>query len=143
MNSEAFSLSKLRDIIVPDPPSFWPPAPGAWLALAVITSVLLLVGRWGYVAWKRNAYRRAGVALLDTANTVHDVSVVLKRVALVAYPREQVAPLYGQDWVNFLNNTCSRSSFTPSAMSDAVAPAMPDLIELAATWIRYHQVPKT
>ena len=142
MSSEPYSLSNLRDIVVPDPPPFWPPAPGVWSVLGIVTAVVLIVC-WRYNAIrKRNAYRRAGLALLDDASTVHDVSVVLKRVALAAFPREQVASLYGRDWVALLKKTCSRTSFSEITGTEYSAEASQALIELAGFWIRFHSIPE-
>ena len=97
MDENQYSLSNLRDIIVPDAPPIWPPAPGIWVALGIVVGIVLLIVWRLYKARKRNAYRRAGLQLLSGTETVHDVSVLLKRVALAAFPREQVASLYGDD----------------------------------------------
>ena len=51
---------------------------------------------------QENAYRRAGLALLARAETAHEISVILIRVALAAFPREQAASLVGEDWRGFL-----------------------------------------
>ena len=70
------------------------------MLLAILASIAFILIYQRRQARKRDAYRRAGLALLDGVSTVHDVSVVLKRVALAAYPREQVASLYGEDWAD-------------------------------------------
>ena len=142
MNSEPYSLSNLRDIVVPDPPPFWPPAPEVWIVLAIVTAVVLIVCWRLHAVRKGNAYRRAGLALLGDAGTVHDVSVVLKRVALAVFPREQVAPLYGTDWVSFLHSTCARSSLSQIAATDSSVKASQALVELAGFWIRHHRIPE-
>ena len=141
MNSEPYSLSNLRDIVVPDPPPFWPPAPGVWVVLGIVTAVVLIVCWRFHAAWKRNAYRRAGLALLGGATSAHGFAVILKRVALAVFPREQVASLYGKDWVAFLNMTCSRSDFSEVRTTDPSAEASQELIALAGIWIRHHRVP--
>lgn len=136
-----YSLDNLRDITLPDPPPLWPPAPGVWVLLGI---VLLAMGIFVYQrhrAKKRNAYRQAGLALLDGATTVHDVSVILKRVALVAFPREQVASLYGEDWANFLRRTCARHKFSRITQARPDERASRKVIRLAAAWIKHHRVP--
>jgi len=143
VDSEQYSLSNLRDIVIPDPPPFWPPAPGAWVALAIVVAVVLFVGWRLYMTRKRNAYRRVGLLLLSGAKTAHDVSVVMKRVALAAFPRELVASLYGEEWVAFLHKTCPRHHFTELVRTDAGAESDQVLIGLAGVWIRYHRVPES
>ena len=142
MDRDQYALSNLRDIVIPDPPPFWPPAPGMWVALGIVVAVLLFVVWRFYATRKRNAYRKAGLLLLSGARTAHDVSVVMKRVALAAFPREQVASLYGDDWVVFLHRTCPRSDFSEMATTDAGTELDQELIELAGIWIRHHRVPE-
>jgi hypothetical protein len=140
VNSEQYSLNNLRDIVVPDAPPFWPPSPGVWIALGIVAAVALILCWRFHSTWKCNAYRRAGLALLGGANTARDVSVALKRVALAVFPREQVASLYGKDWVAFLNGTCSRCHFSEIDTTDSGAGASHELIELGGIWIRHHRV---
>jgi hypothetical protein len=139
MNGEPYSLSDLRDIVVPDPPPVWPPASGVWVVLGLVMAVVLVVCWRLHVAWKRNAYRRAGLVLLGEVGTAHDVSVVLKRVALAVFPRQQVASLHGDDWVAFLNETCSRGHFSGMGVVNSSAQASPQLVERAGIWIRHHR----
>ena len=143
MDSDQYNLNNLRDIVIPDPPPFWPPAAGVWVALGIVVVMALLVGWRLHAIRKRNAYRKAGLLLLRSAETAHDVSVVVKRVALAVFPREQVASLYGEGWVAFLHRTCPRSYFSALVTSDASAQADEELVELAGIWIRHHRVPET
>lgn len=141
MDDDPYSLNRLKDIVVPDPPPFWPPAPGLWVALVVGALVVLLaVWQWR-AARNRNAYRKAGLDLLSEAKTAHDVAVAMKRVALAAFPRETVASLYGDDWAAFLHKTCPRDVFSTLTTTDPGAETNQDLINLARTWIRHHRVP--
>ena len=143
MASDPYSLDNLRDIVIPDPPPFWPPAPGFWIALATVVLIALLAGWTLRAHRRRHAYRRAGLRLLEEARTVHDISVAMKRVALAAFPRQQVASLYGDEWAAFLRQTCGRCDV--SALPEAEASAAPgkEFVDLAVTWIRHHRVPKT
>lgn len=67
----------------------------------MIAGVAILVYQWR-LRRQENAYRRAGLALLARAETAHEISVILIRVALAAFPREQAASLVGEDWRGFL-----------------------------------------
>ena len=58
------SLSNLRDIVLPAEPGLWPLAPGMWLLLSVLLSLLVWALWTQYDRRKRNAYRRAGLLLL-------------------------------------------------------------------------------
>jgi Domain of unknown function (DUF4381) len=141
VNGEQYSLAKLRDIVLPDPPPLWPPAPGAWVALGIAVAILSIAGWRLYTSRQRKAYRRAGLRLLADARTVYDVSVTMKRVALAAFPRERVASLYGDDWATFLQETCPRGDFSGMVAADPGSESSQALIELAGTWIRHHRVP--
>jgi len=137
---EKYSLNNLRDIVPPDAPPLWPLATEAWLLLLMLASSAIILIYQRRQAKKRNAYRRAGLALLDGVSTVHDVSVVLKRVALAAYPREQVASLYGEDWATFLRQTCNRRDYSLILRANPDDQASRDAIQLAGDWIKHHRV---
>jgi hypothetical protein len=65
----------------------------------------------------------------------------MKRVALAAFPREQVASLYGEEWAAFLRETCPRGRFPETITTDAGAEPDAALVAFAGTWIRHHRVP--
>jgi hypothetical protein len=142
MDEELYSLGNLRDVVLPNAPASWPPTAGMWLALCIVALTLLLAILTIRLAQRRNAHRKAGLLLLRDVSTVHDVSVVLKRVALAAFPRQQVASLYGEEWAAFLQQTCPKRTFDRVVASDAAAIPDKDLLELAGTWIQHHRVPR-
>lgn len=133
------SLANLRDIAVPQPPPLWPPAPGLWVLLIVAAAVVIALGVFLRRRWVDNAYRRAGLALLDDARTNRDANIVLKRVALAVYPRSEVAPLYGDDWAAFLDGRCRKTRFADLGSVADDAEVSRDLRSLARTWIRHHR----
>ena len=141
MDGDQYSLSNLRDISIPDPPLLWPPASGVWVAMGMVLATLLLLAWRIHAVRKRNAYRKAGLLLLRSAETAYDVAVVVKRVALAVFPREQVASLYGQDWVEFLHESCPRNHFTAMLAIEAGDAPDTELVKLASIWIRHHRVP--
>jgi hypothetical protein len=135
MTNQVYSLSKLHDIVVPEPVSWWPPAPGVWVLLC-LAAVVVIALAWRFLrSWRSNAYRRAGLALLADAGTAYDISVILKRVALAAFPREQVASLHGQDWAAFLNQTCTQCDFL-KVLTDETASEK--LMAQSRVWITRH-----
>lgn len=141
MDKEMLSLDNLYDIVIPDGPAWWPLAPGAWVLILLGVFLLLVIGYRLYLLWDRNRYRRAGLHLLDDAATEYEVSVILKRVALAAYPREQVASLYGAEWLTFLHQTCPRAGFPEDFGGHQSRKVSRDLIDSAAGWIKHHRSP--
>lgn len=125
-------LSELADIHLPDAVSFWPPAPGWWLVGALLLAALaygglLLFRRWQqqrrlamalheleqvyklYTSWQQSSETDAGQAGLTL---LHGCNSVLKRVALVHYPEQEVASLSGQSWLRFLDRTGATDAFS-------------------------------
>ena len=141
MSGESTSLDNLRDIVLPAPPPFWPPAPGFWPLVIFLLLLILFLGWQFYRRWQARAYRRAGLLLIAKAGTVQEVSTTLKRVALAAFPRAQVASLYGREWVKFLNSVYKKNHFPESALSSPDIPADDQLLGQADQWIRLHRSP--
>jgi len=122
-NTEA--LANLRDIHLPDAVSFWPPAPGWWIAIG---SVLLLAAilYWGLRA-RRRSLRRAALIELSEIAEHHEsdaeastlalqLTMLLRRVAIARFPRRDVASLYGEDWLQFLSRTSGRKNLPREPM---------------------------
>ncbi len=136
MKNSELSLNDLHDIVLPEAPGLWPFAPGLW-ALIGLVGLLLIAILWQLSKrHQANAYRRAGLQLLQSATSTYDINVVLKRVALAVYPREQVAPLHGADWTRFLNAQVSQALFTETSFADS---SENELRHQAEQWIRKHQ----
>ncbi|MFI4962318.1 MAG: DUF4381 domain-containing protein [Legionellales bacterium] len=120
--AEPAELAGLKDIHLPQSIHWWPLAPG-WYVIVFGTALLVL--GLGYSLYKRslNAQpKKQALRLLDTYSQYYEkinnsqltsarISELLRRVALVYFPREQVAGLYGQDWVEFLNQTSKGIDF--------------------------------
>lgn len=141
MQEDPASLQNLHDIVIPEAPPLWPLAPGVWVllvtGLAVLAALMLLWWR----ARKRNAYRRAGRALLEHAGSVREVHIILKRVALAVWPRPEVAPLYGNEWAAFLDGSCPRTRFGSMAAAPDEDGPPPELRRDARRWISHHRPP--
>ena len=115
-------LANLRDSHAPDPIGWWPLAPG-WICLAVvlviviIVSILFLRRYYRNGCAKRNALRLLSAYQQDYQNSHHGqsasacVSELLKRVALVYFPRATVASLQGDAWITFLKDTSKGLAF--------------------------------
>jgi hypothetical protein len=146
-------MANLTEIGTPDPVGWWPPAPG-WYLLAGLLALIVLRLAWRrFRRWQSNAYRRDAVRELRTiaesgASGLSDLPELLKRVALVAYPRSDVAALSGDAWLHFLDRTLDTVEFSQGAgrlLPDLAytSPALGDrevraLIDLSRTWITRH-----
>ena len=148
-------LSQLRDIHLPEPIGWWPPAPG-WTILAIVTLVVLIVGLIFLIRHHVNGRaRRQALCLLDTYQQQyreHQVnsqvmaarlSELLKRVALVYFPRDKVASLQGESWIVFLNGTSKGLDFNAVQRELLELPYQPEVacdlqpvFGLVRTWIR-------
>lgn len=146
MNSDPASLDNLRDIVEPPAVSFWPPAAGWWFLLAVLLIVAAVALYRILRTWRANAYRREALRELQSATRVVEVADILKRTALVAFPRTEVAGLTGTAWSDWLAKTSSESpsaavaeSLCQGVYAAADQPATPDVLQYANSWVRGHR----
>lgn len=146
-------LELMHDLVRPEPVSWMPQTPGWWIALAWLIAVIVILLWHRHRAWRRNRYRREALATLRSieANSVDEkqvagqIAILLKRTALAAYSRKEVAQLYGSEWAQFL---CEAASNDPiigqSAEQLATAAYRADsdgkaLIAPARRWIKMHR----
>ncbi len=107
------ALRSLKDIAVPAPIS-WMPQTWGWalLGLVLIAVVLVVLLRW-LRRYRTNAYRREALSMLTEINVglrdqhtrpqaIAELTSLLKRTALGAWPRREVADLSGEKWAAFL-----------------------------------------
>ena len=145
------NLVELYDLLIaPEAPaavSMWPQTVGWVWALGVLV-ILVGIAVWKWVAWRRaTAYRRAALAALAAAgDDPAAIADILRRTALVGFPRAQVAGLHGAGWLGFLDKTGSNTGFSGSDAGQALimapyTPQSPDarLPALAAEWIKSHR----
>lgn len=146
MNDPATSLDRLHDIVVPPPVPLWPPAPGWYAVLAIAACCLAAAGYQVWKHWRAGAYRREALRELGSADSAAKISELLRRVALVIAPRDEVASQTGNQWPQWLVAHC------PEKMSEDVRDQLtvgiyqpqqgPDdlhaLRDYAASWIHRH-----
>ena len=154
------ALAGLHDVVAP-PPVSWAPQTVGW---AVLAAILVVLAAWlGWRAWKRaraNRYRKVALAEIDRiAGALRDdpaaalgaVNEILKRTALTAWPRSEVASLTGPRWLEFLDNTGGGHDFREGpgvALAHRLyAPGAADageerdaFLDVARRWIRHHRV---
>jgi hypothetical protein len=156
------SLDNLIDIVLPAPVPVWPPAPG-WY---VVAAALVLAAAWGgwhaWTSWRAAAYRRAALAELERLRVraaddgtrgaaLQALPLLVKRTALAAFAREQVAALSGGAWLAFLDRTGCTDAFSsgdgralvdvaydPAAAARLDARATAALFRVVRQWIEGH-----
>jgi hypothetical protein len=162
------SLDQLADLAVPAPVS-WMPQTVGWEVLAVLLALLALWlvarGLWRY---RRNRYRRDALAELkrlelqwnatangqgNSAAVLVALPVLLKRCALAAWPRDQVAGLHGEAWARFIEEHAGHATHGAQALAPLVReieyhdrPALERvsahdvevLLEASRQWIQGH-----
>lgn len=143
-------LQGLRGLHLPPPVSAWPPAPGWWL-LALLLLLMLVATVWLWRRHRRRAYRREALQQLkqlrNAANqdqaVLAELSILLRRVAISRYGRQQVAGLHGDDWLAFLDRTGRTQAFTQQGRALLDAPYRRQnaddtgpLLDLAQQWLR-------
>jgi Domain of unknown function (DUF4381) len=156
------SLENLFDIVVPPPVPWWPPAPGWFVA----SGVLLALGFWGswraWTRWQAAAYRRiARIELRQLKTRAADprqreaalrrLPELVKRTALTAFNREDVASLSGRAWLRFLDRTGHTNAFTqgcgqllpeiaydPRVIAQMDAAVVEELFSVVRRWIDRH-----
>ncbi|KGJ94128.1 DUF4381 domain-containing protein [Colwellia psychrerythraea] len=109
-------LTSLHEISAPSGIN-WMPQTLGWQLLLLLAFCYLLYRL--YLQIKRyisNAYRRAAIVELDacaeSSEGYEKVSKILRRTALYAFERNQVAPLIGADWESWLDKQCKGTDFS-------------------------------
>lgn len=148
-------LADLRAYHLPDPVSWWPPAPGWWLLLAVLGVLAVALAWWlsrrrrcraaARQATRELARLRAALAVdRDEAAFVRGLSRLLRRYVLAAFPGRPVAALTGDEWLAFLDAHGGDGRFRGGpgrSLSDApyrpaAQVAVDELAELVRDWIQ-------
>ena len=155
------TLQQLRDIHLPPPISGWPWAPGWWILMGVIVITIACLGYFLRRRFLQNKAKNAALAALwlcrrayevdhDGTKASADISILLKRVALAYFPRDRVAYLQGDAWVNFLTETGKKTNFAtvrpvlvtwPYQMNQTQSDLMEACFELAQRWIKQRRKP--
>lgn len=102
-------LNELKDIHLPPPISYWPPAYGWWiLVLFIIIGVGFCIYLWAKKK-RRTLAQRQALRMLERIDAQQEdwpkqLNSLLKRLALVYFAEKKVANLHGEDWRIFLAN---------------------------------------
>ena len=131
-----------------------PQRPGWWIVAALLSTSLVVLwlrfrGYWlspsraaiRELARIRREFRVSG----DSDALAAQLSVFLRRAVLAAYPREDVAGLSGDAWLNFLDRTGATSTFTDGPGRTLIAAPYQrsstfeaeSLLLMVETWVRH------
>lgn len=113
----------LRDVHLPEPISWWPPAYG-WWAILITAMILVALLVW----WRRRARRLSVVYTrelkrIEAAHRGHgdgsrlaaELSVLLRRACITAVPGRGAAGLTGPAWLDFLDRIHGARLFNTAA----------------------------
>lgn len=151
-------LQQLRDIHLPAPIGWWPPAPGWWALGAALLLILCVALYWLARRHRQRRYRRIALRQLDALHArwrqhgdphlfVEELNRLLKQAALSAFPAQRVAALHGEAWLRFLDGTLPQPQFDRAELRplaevyrpDAAPPQVEELQRAAAYWLRRHR----
>lgn len=147
-------LELMHGLVMPDPVPWSPETPGWWILFGWLLGMLFIAGYSFVQQRRRNRYRRQALAVLSAidrevdlhpAESAQRIAALLKRTALAAYPRQQVASLFGGEWAKFLVATTNHDRQVAEAADRLAAAAYRDdadgreLIGPARRWIRLHR----
>lgn len=148
---------ELGEIMEPEPIPFTFDTLG-WKILFILLAISCLYMLFRlYSKYKHNQYRRDAIAELETLIKDSQLSevafitksvFVLKRTALQSYPREQVASLKGDSWLQFLDSQVSGVTFNKykQEVLDAIYKETfnsnnfnkNDFHQMSLKWIKHH-----
>lgn len=123
---QADALARLHDIALPDPVSMYPQTVGWYVLGALLVLAIAWVTVRAIRRYRRNRYRREALKELDRLEglaaggadrvaALREVPALVKRTALSAWPRAEVAELAGEAWLRFLDSTGRGTKFTDGA----------------------------
>lgn len=148
-------LGQLRDIHVPSPDSGWTPAltPFWIISIGILLLLLLLfLGRRYHLKTRTRRYALKELEQMRARFQEHqqrqrflnELNMLLRRMALVHYDREEVAPLSGQAWLSFLDRS-GRTTIFSEGIGQSLIQAYeerpddinePELTEAVEQWIK-------
>lgn len=109
MKTDATSLDRLHDIVLPPPVSWWPLAPG-WYVIFVLLGLAVAWGAWRYwKQWRADQYRREALRQLTQLQNAPSIAELLRRTALAVMPRSEIAAKTGAAWPDWLDEQNSET----------------------------------
>jgi Ca-activated chloride channel family protein len=158
-SAQSDPVAGLIDFPLPKEVSLLPQTWESRVAIALLLATAI-AAMWHLVHRRRaNRYRREALAELDRLRRsglaarpelLSRLTVLVRRTALAAFPREQVAPLVGPAWLSFLDRSYDGKEFSQGVgRLLASGPYQPipldeaelqSLVGLIRRWIKVHHV---
>ena len=154
MNLAEQQIDGLRDIHLPDAISWWPPAIGWWILLALVIAAIIFIPkiyrRMTFTPLKKVASLTFNNIIErhkknnDDMRFIIETSQFLRQTAMSYYGREDVAQLTGEKWVQVLNDLTEQTHFNDELKQTLInAPYQKNspidvqhLIEVVKNWLK-------
>ncbi|MCK8084086.1 DUF4381 domain-containing protein [Vibrio sp. 1CM8B] len=150
----------LSPVIAPDAPTWWPLAWGWWVV--IITAIVLIALVFFIVKRRKNNQQAKQEALSYFSNSQSQDGLspskaqdIVRQAALGYFPREKIAGLSGNDWLEFLDAQLAKPLFAAkqsqwqqalyqdaALMNDEQKKAQQQLVNDCETWLRKALPPK-
>ena len=146
----------LRGPDMPDPLSWWPPAPGWWILLIVMLIIAFALRWWlrrprpvDYWVEAQKQLKRIQRTTDGHLLQLQQISSLLRRMAILRFGRQESASLTGIAWLELLDSAWPRDDFSRGAgvlLEDAPyrkqsESSNSELFSLTAAWLLYQQAP--
>ncbi len=114
-------LSQLKDIHAPKSISMWPATLAWYVLFGLIIFILVYLAIKAFHIYAKKIRQRTilkllaeAVALYQTnpALSLANISILLRRIALAKYQRNEVASLHNIAWLNFLDQQIQTTEFS-------------------------------
>lgn len=137
-NQAAQQTLELRDIHMPDAPSYWPLAPGWWFLIIIVCVLAYLLYK---IIAKRNHRKQLNNLMQNQLQTIQsdykkhknkhklaiEVSELLNRFVRHVLGDSNATSLSGKAWINYLNSQTEHSMFDKFEVELTQAQYMKDI----------------
>lgn len=123
MQPQRIDLSGLKDIHLPALPPLWPLPAVFWIVLTALICCIFLA-RWAWIKKHELTARKYANREVESITnrfrgnsykTATELSLLMRRIALMKYTRGDVSALTGKTWRQFLEKTTKKPVFKGEA----------------------------